>query len=114
MAFDDNADEPYPLMTMLAEWLDHVLAEANTTELVKRVKAFTRWCEDQPRGETAADDILTILVVGFYEQLFATEHTRALLPKIVSKKEFAQNAEYLKDWVGAENYEKAAKYFKAG
>jgi hypothetical protein len=114
MALDDNANEPYTLVTMLAKWLGRVSAETITNELVKRVQAFTRWCEDQPRGETAADDILTILVLGFYEQLFATEHTRALLPRIVSKEEFEQNAEYLKDRVGAENYEKAAKFFKAG
>jgi len=110
-AFDDNADDPYALMTMLADWLRDASAQAMTPELIERVQAFARWCENQPRGETAADDILTILVVGFYERLFATEHTRRILTKLISKQTFEANHEYLETWIGEKNYQKARSVF---
>jgi hypothetical protein len=107
--FDDCADLPYSLMGMLADWLK--ASPTISPEVIQRVQGFTSWCEDQARTETAADDILTIMWVGFYEPLFEAEHTRALLPKIISKETFERNAAYFKSWVGEENYEEAKKHF---
>lgn len=100
---------PYMMVGHIADWLA-ALPEISP-EIVERVQAFALWCEDQPSGQTAADDILTILVVGFYEPLFEHKKTRFLLPKIVSKETFERNAAYFKSWVGAENYEKAARHY---
>lgn len=103
---------PYLMMGHLAEWLKSTPQTAITPELLARVQAFAAWCEEQPSGRTAGDDLLTILVVGFYEKLFQAEHLRALLPQLISKDTFTQNAEYLRTWVGDENYEKAARYLR--
>jgi hypothetical protein len=65
-------------------------------------------------GKDAGDDIYTILVVGFYENLFEAQSTRALLPRLMPLKDLTQNADYLRQWVGAENYEKALKEYDRG
>jgi hypothetical protein len=109
---DGEEDLPYLMMGHVASWAQRLSPTEINTEAIARVQAFIRWCEEQPRGETAADDILTVLVVGFYEKLFETEDTRALLPKFVAKEDFIKNAEYLKTWVGAEKYEQATKHFQ--
>ncbi|HZR17504.1 MAG TPA: hypothetical protein VFE51_09270 [Verrucomicrobiae bacterium] len=106
-AFEDNADQPYTVVTMIAEWLSHMPPDAITPELIERVRAFSNWCEEQPRTETATDDILTIWTVGFVEPLFKTQHTRRILTRIVSKETLTEGATYFKSWVGDENYEKA-------
>jgi len=106
-----DEDLPYVMMGHLARWLIDLPEESITAEVAARVKAFSDWCEEQTRGKTAADDIFTILVVGLYEELFAAEHTRTLLPKLISKKEFAQSSQYLKKWIGEDYYAKASKHF---
>jgi hypothetical protein len=103
----DYADLPYVLMSCLAEWLAEQPLRQITPELVGRVVTFARWCEEQPRGDTATDDLYTILVVGFFEHLFQADTTRALLPKVMPRDLVVNNADYLKTWVGEENYSKA-------
>ncbi len=56
---------PYLVMGYLADWLKE-LGDAITPAIIERVVAFARWCESQPRGKNAGDDVLTIFVVGFY------------------------------------------------
>ena len=101
----------YELMRHLAEWLKELPAKDLNSSVTKRVVAFTRWCEQQPRGTDAEDDLLTILVVGSYEKLFESASTRKLLPKLVPAEDMAANAEYLKKWVGTENYHEARKQY---
>ena len=108
---DENEDFPYSVMGSLVDWLGSLGPSELTPEVVRRVVEFTKWCEEQPRGETAADDLYTVLVVGFYEGLFRTEETRSLIPRLIPKDDFISNAEYLKTWVGAENYQLALEKY---
>jgi hypothetical protein len=100
-----DADRPYVLMNHLAEWLAGM--GNYSPELIERLARFSHWCEAEPRGGDAADDPLTILVVGFYECLFESERTQALLPRIASRKTLLENADYFKAWIGDENYRRA-------
>lgn len=104
-----DAELPSMLMHHLAGWLKEM--PAISPSVTKRVVEFCRWCEAQPRGEEASDDLLTNLVVSFYEPLFEFASTRALLPKLIPPEDLAANAEYLRRWVGSENYEEARKRY---
>ena len=108
---DGNEDQPYTVMNSLVDWLAALDPSELTPEVVQRVVGFTKWCEELPRGETAADDPYTVLVVGFYEELFRTEVTRCLIPRLIPKDDLISNAEYLKTWVGAENYQLAIEKY---
>lgn len=108
---EDNADSPYTVMGLVADWLKQLSRSEVTPEIVHRLQSFRDWCEQQPRGEDAGNDIYTILVVGFYENLFDEESTRSLIPKLISKEDLIQNAEYLKSWVGSDNYQLALEQY---
>ncbi len=108
---EEDEESPYMMMRCIVEWLEGMNPKALTPDVVKRIQSFTGWCEAQPRGKIAADDMLTILVVGFYEKLFNEEHTRALLPELMTKEELVQNSDYLKHWVGENNYESVLKLY---
>jgi len=109
--FSNDKELPYLLMDHLADWLKELKGEIPSS-IADRVAAFVRWCESQPRGKTADDDMSTILAVGFYEHLFDSAKTRRLLPRLIPKSRMIESASYLKQWIGAENYEKALREYK--
>ncbi len=109
----DYHDLPYVLMGCIADWIKKMRSEELTPELVGRISAFAKWCEEQPRGKTASSDIYTIFIVGFYEDLFDSDTTRVLLPKLFPKDVFVKNEKYLKTWVGEEDYNEALKKYDA-
>lgn len=111
--FNEGDEElPYVVMGHLADWLKDSPKEAITPEVVDRLVSFARWCEEQPSGKDASDDLFTILTVTFYEALFDSETTRALVPRFISHEQFLTGADYLRSWVGVENYEMTAKYYE--
>ena len=103
----DDEDSPYVLMYLVVSWLKGLSPCDLRPEVVRRVVDFGKWCEPQPRGESAKDDILTIWVVGFLEELFGSDVTRPLIPHLVPKETLITNAEYLKTWVGPDDYQSA-------
>jgi hypothetical protein len=109
---DGDEELPYVVMGYLADWLKELPKEDITPQLVDRLVSFARWCEWQPRGKDAGDDLFTILTVSFYEALFDTEMTRAIVPRFISHEQFVTGADYLRAWVGAENYEMTSKYYE--
>ena len=108
---EHDHDLPYCLMGALADWLVELPQSEFTSDVINRLVAFSRWCEEQPRGEDARTDLPTIVTVALYEKLFEHDSTRFLLPKIISKEQMLKGADYMKAHVGADNYEKALRYF---
>jgi hypothetical protein len=108
---EDNHDLPYCLMGALADWLVELPPSGFTSDVISRAVAFSRWCEEQPRGKDARTDLPTIVTVALYEKLFEHDSTRFLLPKLISKEQMREGADYMKAHVGVDNYEKALRYF---
>jgi len=108
---DGDIDLPYVVMASVVDWVNDLGTSKLTPEVVQRVVEFTKWCETQPRGESAADDVYTILVVAFYEKLFRSDVTRTLLPHILPRDELIKNAEYLKTWVSDEEFQLALEKY---
>ena len=107
----DDAELPYVVMGSVIDWLNDMGESGLSPEIVQRVIEFTKWCEAQPRGNSAANDAYTILVTAFYENLFKSGVTRRLLPHILPKDELIKNAEYLKRWVGDEYFRLALEEY---
>jgi hypothetical protein len=107
---EGDEELPYLLISFLADWLKE-MGGAITPSITERIVAFVHWCESQPSGKDAGDDIFTILVVGFYEKLFEAKSTRALLPRFLTPQDMTANVDYFRQWVGTENYEKALKEY---
>ena len=109
---EGDEELPYVVMAYMACWLKGLPEDAITPQIVDRLVSFAEWCEEQPRGKDAGDDLLTVLVVAFYEKLFDSDRTRALVPRFIPREQFVTNADYLRTWVAAENYEKAGQYYE--
>lgn len=106
---DRDEDLPYLVVGAIADWLLSVAKPALDPVTVQRVIDFDRWCMDQPSGETAADDIMTIEVVALREKLFEHDELLPLVPKLMMREELLQNREYLTGWVGADRYQAALR-----
>lgn len=109
--FSGNEDLPYVVLGLLADWLGTLEESKLTPEMIQRIVDLDDWSIKQPRGETAADDIVTIWIVAFYEKLFEHEKLRHIIPKFSTKEDLLQNRDYLITWVGKDNYEAALKEF---
>ena len=107
--FDDDRDLPYMLFNRLVDWL---ATQDITDELIERVTAFCKWCNDQPRGSTSEDDLYTAWHVSFLEKLFKHSRTRILLPHLLPKEAIVDARDYLITWAGNENYEAVLKEYK--
>jgi hypothetical protein len=107
-AYVSEGDEelPYVVVGYIADWWLSV--ELDPT-IVRRVVDFDRWCMDQPRGETAADDIMTIEAIALREDLFEHDKLLPIVPKLMSRTDLLQNREYLIRWVGADRYQAALR-----
>lgn len=108
---DANKDAPSLLMHEVVNWLRRIGTNGLTPEIVQRVVDFSQWCENQPRGSTTEDDLFTIYITAFVEHLFESEVTRPLIPKLCNYGDLMSNADYLKRWVGEENYALALKEY---
>jgi hypothetical protein len=100
----DEEDGDYTLMHRVVEWLRRVPPEASDADFVGRLRSFKEWCDEQPRTHDATTDVWTIFIVGFWEHLFESDFTRALIPHLMSRDELLENRAYLELMVGADNY----------
>jgi hypothetical protein len=110
---DDCRELPYLQMHELGRWIASLNSTQISSGVIDRVTSFAAWCEVQSRSDDAGTDIYTIFVVGLLEKLFAKESSRSLLPHLIPKQHIVENAEYLRRWVGKENYEAALALYPA-
>ena len=109
---EGDEESPYLVVSYIADWLSTVARPAIAPEIVSRVADFHGWALDQPRGGTAADDVYTIVMVGFVENLFRDEALLPLIPKLIPRPEMLANRDYLHQWVGRDRIEKALLLFE--
>jgi hypothetical protein len=112
-SFVSEGDEelPYLVVAYVVMWLESVAKPELDPSIIERIVDFDRWCMEQPRGETAANDIMTIEVVALREELFAHDELLPLVPKLMTRPELLENREYLTHWVGADRYQAALRLY---
>ena len=75
-------------------------------DLIRRISDFGDWCVSQPEGEGASDHLATILMVGLYESLGSSESGRRVLSRIWPREYVLDGQEYLRQWLGVQDYDK--------
>ena len=110
--FEGDEELPYVVIGYVADWVRSLALHDITRDLIKRLQGFSNWCHSQPEGQTAADDLNTILVVGLYESLATTESGRRALSYLMTKKELESSSDYMKQWLGIEDYTKLLAEYK--
>ncbi|HST31842.1 MAG TPA: hypothetical protein VLK27_13500 [Chthoniobacterales bacterium] len=76
-------DGDWTLTNRLVGWLRDF--NAISADIVERLRRFKRWCEEQPRTESAGADIWTIFICGFWEPLFESNSTHVLIPQLMTR-----------------------------
>ncbi len=104
---EDFAELPHAVMSYVVSWLNKIGENGFERSVVERLVDFKEWCELQPRGETASDDIWTTYIVSMVEGLFLQDRTKCLVPHVMTKEMLESNEQYFVAWVGRENYDKA-------
>ena len=78
----EEADTPYLLWFELREAFERAYEQSpRDGSLIHRIYQYSDWCADQPRGETAQDDLLTCVAVCFYEHIPAHPTAREDMPR---------------------------------
>lgn len=67
---EEDIELPYLMMSNIVSWLNSRNTDCTDQDIIKRVVGLKKWCESQDPGQSAADDIMTIFTVSFYEHLF--------------------------------------------
>ena len=84
-----QAENPYALWNDLVfPFEDAYDSDPPDRSLIERVYKYARWCEDQPRGEIADNDLFTCLVVCFYEHIPTHPLARKDMPNWFAWEEF--------------------------
>jgi hypothetical protein len=66
----EGAGTPYLLWFELREAFERAYELTPRDEgLIRRIYQYSDWCADQPRGQTAKDDLPTCVAVCFYEHI---------------------------------------------
>jgi hypothetical protein len=105
------ADTPYLLWTELRTMLEQAYDSPHNESLIKRIYEFADWCDHQPRGRRADDDLLTAVAVCFYEHLPEHPAARADMPRWFTRQEVLNMKELLCYHNSEEDFEKLLTLF---
>ncbi len=108
---EGDDDLPYVMGWHLVDWLTETQKDKLNQDIMQRVEEFHRWCIDQPQGESAEDDIITIETVSFVEKLFENDLLLPILKRLLTRQQLQNNRAYLMQWVGKDRYEIALHSF---
>jgi hypothetical protein len=109
---DGDEDSPYLYFSYIAWWIESLSILEVSDDIVQRVSSFGEWCCAQPEGKDASDDLATILMVGLYESLGSSAGGRKILSRIWEEEYVLNSEEYLKQWLGDEDYQKLLTEYK--
>ena len=103
---EGDEELPYVCFNYIAWWIESLPRAEITDGLIARIVSFGDWCHAQPEGKDASDDLPTILMVGLHENLGASDSGRKVLSGIWPEDYVRDSEDYLRQWLGAEDYEK--------
>jgi hypothetical protein len=79
--WDDN-DSPYAMWLELRLAFEEAYDKTPPDELlIKGIYRYSDWCCEQPRGQSAEDDLLTCVAVSFYEHIPQHPKARQDMPR---------------------------------
>ena len=106
---DFDKTSAYNAVGGIVFWLTSKPKSKVDKAVIRRLVEFNRWCLEQPRGQTAENDIVTIFQVAFVEELFKYDELLPLVGHLVSRKHLIENREYFTRWIGNDRYEAALR-----
>jgi len=111
--FLSEGDEEISTLTFidLVLYLETQSASPDDDDLQGKIEEFRDWVEQQPRGETAADDLLSSYFVTFVEAILKHNELFRIAPWVVSKETLVADPDYFYYWIGPTEYHRALATF---
>ena len=105
-----ETDSPYQLWFELTREFERAY-DSNRPGRVAEIYAFAKWCCEQPRGQTAEDDLVTCVAVCFFEHI--PTHPKALsdMPRWWTLGEVRTMRKTFSYFVGADGFEAILKQY---
>ena len=101
---DGDEELPYLYFSYIASWIESLPLSEVSDEIIERISSFGDWCGSQPEGESASDDLGTILMIGLHVSLGSSESGRKVLARIWPLDYVLASREYLTQWLGSDDY----------
>jgi len=109
-----NAETPYLLWSELHGAFERAYdALPRDKSLIGRIYAFSDWCARAPRGDTAADDLLTCVAVCFLEHIPEHPAARWDMPAWFTLEELLASRAIFSYHIGDRAFLALADYFRA-
>ena len=99
-----DADTPYLLWFELFDAFQQAYKNPRNQDLIRRIYAFAAWCESQPPGSTAADDLRTCVTVCFTEHIPTIPEALDDMPRWFTREEVERMKEVFIYQVGESGY----------
>jgi hypothetical protein len=109
---EGDEELPYVYFSYIAWWIESLPVPEVSDAIIQRISSFGDWCFSQPEGKDASDDLATILMVGLHESLGSSDSGRRLLSRIWQQEYVLSSEEYLRQWLGNEDYRKLLAEYK--
>ncbi len=108
-----EAETPYTAWFSLRLAFEKAYDDSPRDEsLIARVYAYSDWCGRAPRGETAADDLLTCVSVCFLEHIPEHPAARADMPRWFTLEELLGSREVFVYTIGESGFAELVEYFQ--
>jgi hypothetical protein len=105
-------DNPYSCWNSLIFLFEDAYQEPRNEDSIKRICEYSEWCLEQPQGETAEDDLPTIVCVCFLEHIPTIPAAMEDMPRWIPYKNVQVSAEIFSYMVGNEGYQKILAVYK--
>jgi len=81
-------------------------------DFIKRVYEYAHWCMRQPEGRSADDDLGSMTIVGFFEDVPTSEEAMKDMPRWFTLDQVIHMEETFSYMVGKEGFQKILKIYK--
>ena len=99
-------ESPYDLWSNLREVFKIAYAYPYCEADIRAIYEYADWSCRQPQGETASDDLLTAVAVGFYEHIPEVEAAVKDLPRWFKLSEIITMRKILSYHIGQDGFER--------
>lgn len=104
-------DSPYSLWSNLSDVFKKAYRYPYNEADIRNIYEYADWSCRQPRGDTAEDDLLTVVAVSFYEHIPQVPEAMKDLPRWFKFDEIMQMRDILSYHVGPEGFQKVVESF---